>query len=133
MGTFSDDCEPNQHDEDTAEIRDKHSADHYAYPDAIGGALAANLYPYSPGGATSFLVALHLPLLLWLAFCLAYAADGWRTTRVPLDFIRFSGELFIYGVLLLAGGVVLVVVAFFSAIGVPIADFAQEYLSPLPL
>ncbi len=96
----------------------------------IGGALAANLYPYSPGGATSFLVALHLPLLLWLAFGLAYAGDEWRTIRVPLDFIRFSGELFIYGVLILSGGVVLVglVVAFFSAIGVPIADFAQEYL-----
>lgn len=96
----------------------------------VGGALAANLYPYVPGAATSFLVALHLPLLLWLAFGLAYAGDEWRTIRVPLDFIRFSGELFIYGVLILAGGVVLVglVVAFFSAIGVPVYDFAQEYL-----
>lgn len=96
----------------------------------LAGALAANLYPYSPGGATSFLVALHLPLLLWLVFGLAYAGDEWRTIRRPLDFIRFSGELFIYGVLILAGGVVLVglVVAFFSAIGVPIEDFAQEWL-----
>lgn len=97
----------------------------------LAAALAANLYPFTAGGSTSFLVALHLPLLLWLAFGLAYCGDEWRTIRVPLDFIRFTGELFLYSVLIGCGGVVLVglVVAFFGAIGISAEAFAAEYLA----
>ncbi len=96
----------------------------------VASALAVNLYPFRAGGATSFLVAVHLPLLLWLGFGLAYTGEDWRTVRAPLDFIRFSGEMFLYAVLILCGGVVLVglVVVFFTAIGIPVASFAMEYL-----
>lgn len=96
----------------------------------LASGLAVNLYPFAAGSATSVLVALHLPLFLWLVFGIAYAGDDWHTVRAPLDFIRFSGELFIYAVPILCGSGVLVglVVFFFSSIGVPIADFAQEYL-----
>ena len=93
--------------------------------------LAANLYPFEAKGMTSFLVALHLPLLLWLAFGVAYCGDDWRTVRKPLDFIRFTGELFLYSVLIGCGGVVLVglVIAFFGAIGINAQTFATEYLA----
>jgi hypothetical protein len=93
-------------------------------------AIAANAYPFAPGAATSFLVALHLPLMLWLLLGLAYAGDDWRTVRRPLDFIRFTGEAFLYGVLILCGGVVFVglVIAFFAAIDIDIALVAAEYL-----
>ncbi len=95
------------------------------------GALAANLYPFVAGGATSFLSALHLPLLLWLTFGVAYCGDDWRTVRVPLDFVRFTGEFFLYSVLIGCGGVVLVglVVAFFGAIGIDVEVFATEWLA----
>ncbi len=97
----------------------------------LAAALAANLYPYAMWGSTSFLVALHLPLLLWLAFGLAYCGDEWRTVRVPLDFIRFTGEFFLYSVLIGCGGLVLVglVVAFFGAIGINAEAFAAEYIA----
>jgi hypothetical protein len=97
----------------------------------LAAGLAVNLYPFRAGGNTLFLVAMHLPLFLWLVFGLAYTGDDWRTVRGPLDFIRFSGELFIYGVLILAGSMVLVmlVVFFFTAIGVRIESFAQEWLA----
>jgi len=96
----------------------------------LGSALAVNLYPFTSEGNTAFLVALHLPLFLWLLFGLAYTGDEWRTVRAPLDFVRFSGEMFLYGVLILCGVGVLVVlvVFFFDAIGLPLMDFAQEYL-----
>jgi len=96
----------------------------------VAGAVAANAYPFAAGGATSLLVALHLPLLLWLLLGLAYAGDDWRTVRLPLDFMRFTGEAFLYGVLILCGGVVFVglVIAFFAAIGIDVALVAVEYL-----
>jgi hypothetical protein len=42
-------------------------------------------------------MALHQPITLWLVVGIAYA--GGR-----MDFIRFSGELFIYYVLIALGG-----------------------------
>lgn len=97
----------------------------------LASGLAVNLYPFRPGGDASFLVVMHLPLFLWLVFGLAYTGDDWRTVRGPLDFIRFSGELFIYGVLILCGSMVLVmlVVFFFGAIGIRVQDFAFEWLA----
>jgi hypothetical protein len=97
----------------------------------LAAALAANLYPFAPVGMTSFLVVLHLPLLLWLALGLAYAGDDWRTVRLPLDFLRFTGELVLYSVLIGCGGVVFValVVALFSAAGLDVVRFAAEYLA----
>ena len=42
------------------------------------GALAINLMPFVPGGSTGILAALHLPMALWLAVGVAYAAGRWR-------------------------------------------------------
>ncbi|HEX6971834.1 MAG TPA: hypothetical protein VF234_06415, partial [Limnochordia bacterium] len=92
---------------------------------------AANLYPFPNTSDTSLLLALHLPLLLWLGVGVAYCGDDWSGVRAPVDFIRFSGEFFLYSVLILCGGVVLVMlmVVFFSAIDVPVEAFAREYVA----
>ena len=102
----------------------------------VAAALFANLYPYDRAAngtpATLLLAALHLPLFLWLAVGLAYAGGRWRETAARMDFIRFSGELFIYYALIAMGGGVLTGLTFalFYFIDLEIADLAGEWLLP---
>jgi len=78
-----------------------------AAPFAVA-ALVVNLYPWGDGGsATELLVALHLPVLLWLAVGYAYAGGAVRSHERRMDFVRFTGEWFIYYVLIALGGGVL--------------------------
>lgn len=70
-------------------------------------ALASNLYPYLPEGTTFFLSALTLPLLLWLAAVFPYSGRLRPGSRAMMDFVRLTGETFIYGTLLVCGLAVL--------------------------
>lgn len=83
------------------------------------GAVAINLMPFAPGGSTEILAALHLPMALWLAVGFAYAAGRWRDHAQRMNYVRFSGEWFIYYALIaLGGGVLMALTAFvFSSIG----------------
>jgi len=89
-----------------------------AAPFAIGAA-AINLMPFAPGGSTEILAALHLPIALWLAVGFAYAAGRWRDHAQRMNYVRFSGEWFIYYALIaLGGGVLMALTAFvFGSIG----------------
>jgi len=89
------------------------------------GALAVNLMPFTPGGHTEILASLHLPMALWLAVGFAYVAGRWRDHDPRMNFVRFSGEWFIYYDLIgLGGGVLMALTAFvFSSIG-----FAPQWL-----
>ncbi len=82
----------------------------------------ANVYPFAPDGYTEVLTALHLPIALWLVVGIAYAGGRWSQVAGRMDFIRFSGELFIYYVLIaLGGGVLMAFMAMiFQAIGIDI-------------
>ena len=82
-------------------------------------AVFANVYPLRPGGDTQVLQALHLPIALWLVVGVAYAGGRWREVAGRMDFVRFSGELFIYYVLIALGGGVLTAftMMMFEAIG----------------
>ena len=101
-------------------------------------AAIANLYPYPGGGpeqvlgSTQVLTALHLPIALWLAVGVAYAGGRWGQVAGRMDFIRFSGELFIYYVLIALGGGVLAGFTglIFQAIGVDIEPFFEQWLLP---
>jgi hypothetical protein len=64
----------------------------------------ANVYPFVVKGHTEALTALHLPIALWLVVGIVYAGSRWRQVAGRMDFIRFSGELFIYYVLIALGG-----------------------------
>ena len=101
----------------------------------LGAALAANLPPFTPGGATEPLVALHLPVALWLAVGVAYAGTRWREVAGRMDFVRFSGELFIYFVLIALGGAVLLGTSagIFTSIGVDIEPFMEQWAPSLVL
>ena len=95
-------------------------------------ALAINVLPFTPGGHTLTLAALHLPIALWLAVGIAYAGGRWRDGGRRMDFVRFSGELFIYFVLMALGGGVLTgfTLGTFAAIGLDAERFAQQWLLP---
>jgi hypothetical protein len=94
-------------------------------------AVFANAYPFSPTGDTLKLTALHLPIALWLLVGLAHAGSRWREPAGRMDFVRFSGELLIYYVLIAMGGSVFIALnlGIFQAIGVD-AERAVEFLLP---
>jgi hypothetical protein len=78
------------------------------------------------------LTALHLPIALLLAVGIAYAGGRWSEVGGRMDFIRFSGELFIYYVLIALGGGVLCafMVLTFTSIGITIGPFLASWLVP---
>jgi hypothetical protein len=98
----------------------------------VAAAVFANVYPFTRGGSTEVLAALHLPIALWLAVGVAYAAVRWSQVAGRMDFIRFSGELFIYFVLIALGGGVLTafVALFFQILGMDPERFIGEWLVP---
>src|SRR5207249_8377935 len=82
------------------------------------GAIFANVFPFRTGSNTEVLTALHLPIALWLAVGLAYVRSRWFADGGRMNFVRFSGELAIYYVLIALGGGVVTAFTFkmFSAI-----------------
>ena len=98
----------------------------------LAAGLFANVYPFVPGGSTEALTALHLPIALWMVVGVAYAGGRWGQVGGRMDFIRFSGELFIYYVLIALGGGVLAafMAMIFQAIGVDIEPFFESWLLP---
>ena len=95
-------------------------------------AVIANIWPYEGEADTFVLQVLHLPLALWLVIGIAYTGGRWNDHAARMNFIRFSGELFIYYVLMALGGGLLVAltVAMFAAIGVDAETFVGEWLVP---
>jgi hypothetical protein len=98
----------------------------------VAAAVFANAYPFASGGHTEALTALHLPIALWLVVGMAYAGNRWGEVGGRMDFIRFSGELFIYYVLIALGGGVLTafMAMIFHTIGIDVESFFQSWLLP---
>jgi hypothetical protein len=70
-------------------------------------AVVVNLYPWDADSSTEALVALHLPVVLWFAVAYPYMGGTVRSHERRMDFVRFTGEWFIYYVLIALGGGVL--------------------------
>ncbi len=98
----------------------------------VAAGVFANVYPFVADGSTEVLTALHLPIGLWMVVGIAYAARRWSQVAGRMDFIRFSGELLIYFVLIaLGGGVLMAFTAqIFQAIGIDIEPFFESWLLP---
>ncbi|MDQ5818894.1 MAG: permease prefix domain 1-containing protein, partial [Actinomycetota bacterium] len=98
----------------------------------VAAAVLANAYPFAPGGYTEALTALHLPIALLLVVGIAYAGGRWGQVGGRMDFIRFSGELFIYYVLIALGGAFLAgfMAMIFQAIGIDVEPFFESWLLP---
>jgi hypothetical protein len=98
----------------------------------VAAGVLANVHPFARGGHMEALTALHLPIALWLVVGIAYAGGRWGQVAGRMDFIRFSGELFIYYVLIALGGGVLTafMLMIFEAIGVDVEPFFESWLLP---
>jgi len=96
------------------------------------GAVAANAYPLANTSQSVVITSIHLPIALWLVVGLAYVAEDWRSSRRRMDFIRFTGEWFVYFVLIALGGGVLTAftAGTFQAIGIDPEKFITQWLLP---
>ena len=97
-------------------------------------AAAINAFPFtpSPGSDTEVLTILHLPIALWLLVGVAYVGGRWRGSERRMDFVRFSGELGIYYVLIALGGLVLIGITFvlFESIGIDAEPQVESWIVP---
>jgi hypothetical protein len=93
-------------------------------------ALVVNVYPWDTDSDTEILAALHLPVALWFAISLPYMGGTLRSHERRMDFVRFTGEWFIYYVLIaLGGGVLMALTAgIFEPTGVDVDRVAQWVL-----
>jgi hypothetical protein len=98
----------------------------------VAAALIMNLMPFMPQGSTEVLAILHLPMALWIAVGVAYAGGEWYDSRQRMNFVRFSGEWFIYMVLIALGGGVLMAITMllFEATGLNAQPVVVSWLIP---
>jgi hypothetical protein len=96
------------------------------------GAVFANVFPFPKGSHTEVLTILHLPIALWMAVGVAYVRGRWFDDGGRMNFVRFSGELAIYYVLIALGGGVLTffTMTMFLAIGMNAGWFVGPWLIP---
>ena len=104
------------------------------------GAVFANVFPWGTavvdnapkGSDTEVLTILHLPIALWMAVGFAYVRGRWFADGGRMNFVRFSGELAIYYVLMALGGGVLTgfTMMMFKAIGMNAGWFVGGWLIP---
>jgi hypothetical protein len=98
----------------------------------VAAVVVVNAYPFGPEDQTFILAAIHLPIVMWLLVGVAYMGGQWRSRERRMDFIRFTGEWFIYMVLIALGGGVLtgITLGTFSLIGVNPEAFIATWLIP---
>jgi hypothetical protein len=93
-------------------------------------ALVVNLYPWGADSDTEALVILGLPVVLWFAVSYPYMGGTLRSHERRMDFVRFTGEWFIYYVLIALGGGVLMALigGIFEPTGVDVDQIAAWVL-----
>lgn len=98
----------------------------------LAGAVFANAYPFKPDGSTQVLTAIHLPIVLWLAVGVAFAAGDWRPDSNRMEYTRFTGEWFVDYVLIALGGGALAAITMgvFGAIGLNAAPVVEQWVLP---
>jgi hypothetical protein len=95
-------------------------------------ALFANVFPFTNESDTQVLSILHLPIALWLVIGFAYVGRRWFGDGRRMDFVRFTGELAIYYVLIGLGGGVLIAftMMMFKSIGMNAGWLVGRWLLP---
>ncbi len=96
----------------------------------VAGLLLA-LYPFK-GEITQVLATAHAAVALWLIVGVAYCDRQWISTRRRMDFLRFTGEWFVYMALFALGGGIFIgiLVALFGVIGIDASEFVMLVALP---
>lgn len=104
-----------------------------------GGLLVCAVYtallPNSTSSASITMALIHLPLLLLTLLAISFMSERWEGVQSRLSFIQYIGEVGIYSVLILLGGMVLtgVTLGLFSLIGLSIEQWYMDYIVVLGL
>jgi hypothetical protein len=98
----------------------------------VVAAVLVNVFPFENEGDTQALAAIHLPIVMWLVAGVAYLGGAWRSDAPRMDFVRFTGEWFIYYTLIALGGMVLVAMTFgvFQAIDIDVEPIIAPWVIP---
>ncbi|HEY7295265.1 MAG TPA: permease prefix domain 1-containing protein, partial [Dehalococcoidia bacterium] len=98
----------------------------------VAAAIVVNVFPFDSGGDTEILAGIHLPVVLWLVAGVAYLGGAWRAEAPRMDFVRFTGEWFIYYTLIAFGGGVLcaLTIGVFQALDIDMAPFVGGWVLP---
>ncbi|WP_045858012.1 hypothetical protein [Teredinibacter purpureus] len=105
----------------------------------IVGISASSIYlailPESKGSASITMALVHLPMFSLSLMAASFMGDNWRSVESRLNFIRYLGEMGIYSILILLGGMVLtgITLGLFSLIGLSIEQWYMEYVVVLGL
>ena len=94
-------------------------------------ALVINVYPWDADSDTEVIASLTLPVVLWFVVAYPYMGGTIQSHERRMDFVRFTGEWFIYYVLIALGGGVLMglTAAIFEPAGVDV-DAVAEWVLP---
>ncbi len=95
-------------------------------------AVVLNVYPFDPDGSTLFLAASHSIVALWALVSVVYAGGRWRSDARRMDYVRFTGELAIYFVLIALGGGVLIglTLGTLGLVGVDFEPVLESWILP---
>lgn len=94
-------------------------------------AIFINLLPSNHESNSINLAYIHLPFLMWCIYGLVYIRFNTRDKTKRIDYIRYNGDLAIWGaVILIAGGIMTgITIGLFSAIDVHIEKFYMKYVA----
>lgn len=100
----------------------------------IAAFLAINFYPSQEPGHSRLIMGLHAPLLLWfmLSPFIRGKSEGQSRPEGEVHFLKFTGETFIYTMLILLGGGVLTMVTLglFQVLDLDLENFTTRIMIP---
>ena len=98
----------------------------------VAAGVFANIFPFDRDAHTELLTAFHLPLAMWLIVGFAYVGGHWRSVERRTEFVQFTGELFIYYVLIALGGGVfsLLTLVMFETIDLDVSVLIAAWVLP---
>ena len=91
--------------------------------------------PDRADSASITMALIHIPMFSLSLLAMSFMSNNWKTTESRLGFIRYLGEMGIFTVLILLGGIVLtgLTLGLFSAIGFSIEKWYMNYVVVLGL
>jgi hypothetical protein len=97
--------------------------------------LVVNLYPFEQDADTLVISAMHLPLASWMILSAFRSPDILKSASARLDYIRFSGETAVYGVLVGLATMALVglTMGLFGLLGFDLEPLFESHILPLIL
>jgi len=91
------------------------------------------ILPYNADSASITMALVHLPLFSLSLLAISFMDDKWDSVEARLDFMLYIGEMGIYSILILLGGMVLTGITFglFNLIDLSIEKWYMEYIGVL--